>query len=36
MYIEPNEALPPLDVPWNMMQLRAETASATLRVFVSY
>ena len=36
MYVEADEALPPLNVPWNKMHLRAETASATLRIVASY
>jgi hypothetical protein len=36
MYIEADEALPPINVPWNKMHLRASSASATLRIVASY
>lgn len=36
MYVEADEALPPINVPWAKMHLRAESASATLRIVASY
>jgi hypothetical protein len=36
MFVEPNEALPALPTPWSKMHLRAETASANMRILVSY